>query len=52
VTPSRIGEARRNGVELRSLKVGRRVFIKGTDGIEFIERLAELEHAQPVPAVQ
>ena len=42
ISPSRIREARQNGVDLPRLKVGRRMFVKGTDGISYIERLAQL----------
>ena len=42
ISPTRIREARRNGVVLPKLKVGRRVFVRGVDGIEYIERLATL----------
>lgn len=37
---SRIREAARAGIEMKTLRVGRRVFVKGDDAIEFIERLA------------
>jgi hypothetical protein len=35
-------EARLQGVVPRQLKVGKRIFIRGADAIEYIERLAEL----------
>lgn len=42
ISPTRIREARRLGIELPTLLVGRRKFVRGADGIAFIERLATL----------
>jgi hypothetical protein len=41
VNATRIREARKRGIELPSLIVGKRKFIRGVDAIAFIERLAE-----------
>ena len=40
VSETRIRAARRRGIELPSLEVGKRKFIRGVDAITFIERLA------------
>lgn len=40
VTPARRSEARRQGIELPTIEVGRRKFVRGADGIAYIERLA------------
>ncbi len=42
VSATRIREARRLGVELPTIVVGKRKFVRGRDGIFFIERLATL----------
>lgn len=42
IAKSRIREARQNGVSLPTLKVGKRLYVRGSDGIEFIEKLAAL----------
>lgn len=42
ISKARIYEARRAGCVLPRLKVGKRLFVRGYDGIAFIERLAEL----------
>lgn len=36
----RICEARRHGVELPTHKVGRRLYVEGADGIDFLKRWA------------
>jgi hypothetical protein len=41
VSATRIREARRLGITLPSLLVGKRKFVRGIDAITFIERLAE-----------
>jgi hypothetical protein len=47
VSLTRIREASRSMIELRVLRAGKRVFVRGCDGIEFIERLAAAHcHAQ------
>lgn len=47
ISPTRIREAKRCGIELPTLEVGKRKFVRGHLGIEFIVRLAELaERAQ------
>jgi hypothetical protein len=43
VSPTRIRLAKRQGIELPTIEVGRRKFVRGTDAIEFIERLAQSE---------
>jgi hypothetical protein len=40
VSATRIREARRAGIALPTLEVGRRKFIRGADAIAYIERLA------------
>lgn len=40
ITPARRSEARKLGIELPTIEVGRRKFVRGADGIAFIERLA------------
>lgn len=42
ISKSRIREARLRGVKLPAMKVGKRLYIRGRDGIEFVEKLAEL----------
>ncbi len=42
IAPTRMREARMQGVHLTTLDVGRRKFVRGCDGIDFIERLAQL----------
>ena len=42
IAQTRMREARLQGIVPRQLKVGKRIFIRGADAIEFIERLAEL----------
>jgi len=42
ITKTRIREARLQGLELVTVDAGRRKFIRGIDGIEFIERLSQL----------
>lgn len=42
VSPTRMREARRLGVVLPMIEVGRRKFIRGSDAIDYIERLASL----------
>lgn len=42
ISMTRMREARHQGVDLPKVKVGRRVFIKGVDAIEYIERLSQL----------
>lgn len=43
VSSTRMREARRAGIVLPSLEVGRRKFVRGVDAIAFIERLADTE---------
>jgi len=42
VSATRIREGRRNGIILTTLDVGKRKFVRGSDGINFIEQLAQL----------
>jgi hypothetical protein len=42
IAQTRMREARLQGVIPRQLKVGKRIFIRGRDAIEYVERLAEL----------
>ena len=46
VSLTRIREASRSKIELRVIRAGKRVFVRGRDGIEFIERLA-VAHCHP-----
>jgi hypothetical protein len=46
IAQTRMREARLQGVIPRQLKVGKRIFIRGADAIEFIEKLAELGAAK------
>lgn len=43
ISGTRMRQARLRGIAPRVLRVGRRQFIRGADGIEFIESLAEGE---------
>ena len=43
ISATRIRQADRQGIELRKIKTGKRVFVRGSDGIAFIEQLAELQ---------
>jgi hypothetical protein len=40
ISSTRIHQARRAGIVLPTLEVGRRKFVRGRDAIEYIERLA------------
>ena len=42
IAPTRIREARLQGLVLQTVNVGKRKFVRGSDGISFIERLAQL----------
>lgn len=42
ISKSRIREGRLQGVDLPTVRVGRRIFIRGAEAIAYIERLAEL----------
>lgn len=43
ISLTRIRVAARNGVNIKTLKAGKRVFVRGSDGIEFIEQLAAMQ---------
>lgn len=45
VSKSRIQDARRRGIELATLSVGKRLYVRGADGIAFIERLAAADQS-------
>lgn len=45
INPTRIREARLQGVKPTLLTVGKRIFIRGTDAIAFVEALAQLPRA-------
>lgn len=47
ISHTRRREARVQEIELPTLSVGRRKFVRGTDAIAFIERLAKLGQDQP-----
>ncbi len=42
ISQTRMRKARLQGIVPRQMKVGKRIFIRGVDAIEFIERLAAL----------
>lgn len=42
VSATRIREGRRNGIMLKTLDVGKRKYVRGSDGINYIEQLAQL----------
>lgn len=50
VSATRMREARHKGVDIKSITVGRRKFVRGADAIDYVERLAELEAATAVVA--
>lgn len=41
ISLTRIRGAARQGIELPKVRAGKRVFVRGVDGIEFIEKLAD-----------
>ena len=43
VSPTRVRAAKRRGIMLPTLDVGKRKFVRGSDAIAFIEKLAVLE---------
>jgi hypothetical protein len=47
---ARICEARRLGVELRTHKVGRRLYVEGADGINFLKQLAAAQEERELEA--
>ena len=47
VSPTRVREARAKGINLPTLEVGKRKYIRGSDAIWFIEQLAELGAKPP-----
>jgi hypothetical protein len=51
ISPHRIRAARRDGLALPTIEVGRRKFVKGDSGIRYIEQLAALE-ARPTQGVE
>jgi hypothetical protein len=42
INQTRMREARKKGIDLPRIRVGRRVFVRGADAIAYIERLAQL----------
>lgn len=42
ISPTRLREARLQGLEPAWLEVGRRLYLRGNDAINFVEQLAEL----------
>ena len=44
ISETRRREAARQGVELPTLEVGKRKYVRGWEGIAFIEKLAEMEN--------
>jgi hypothetical protein len=49
IAPTRLREARLQGLEPKWLAVGRRLFVRGGDAIAFVEQLAELTARQKSP---
>ena len=47
ISATRMREARLQGVTPTTLRVGKRVFVRGVDGIDYIERLAGLAGSSP-----
>ncbi len=43
ISETRVREAKRMGIPLPAVEVGKRKFIRGVDAIAFIERLAAVE---------
>ncbi len=43
ISATRRREARQRGVVLPTISVGKRVFVRGADGIAYIEKLAAME---------
>lgn len=43
ISSTRMREARQAGITLPTLDVGRRKFVRGTDAIAYLEKLAELD---------
>jgi hypothetical protein len=41
VSPTRVREARREGIEFPTMDMGKRKFIRGHDAIQFIEQLSQ-----------
>lgn len=46
ISSTRMREARRLGVLLTTIKVGRRIYVRGVDAIDYIERLAKLNKSE------
>lgn len=44
ITKTRMREARLQGLELLTVDAGRRKFVRGVDGIKFIEQLSKLRY--------
>ena len=48
ISETRIREAKRLGIEISTLSVGKRLFYRGADCIAYIEQLAQLDQKQAV----
>ncbi len=48
INGTRMREARLQGIELETLEVGRRKFVRGSAGIAYIERLSQLKRRNRV----
>ena len=46
ISYTRIRDAAKAGLEMKTMKAGKRVFVRGSDAIEFIEKLAALSAGQ------
>lgn len=49
---ARISEARRDGIALKTHKCGRRLYVEGADGIEFLKRLAAAQVERELAAAE
>ena len=52
ISTTRMGEARKRGVELKTISIGNRKYCRGVDAIQYLEQLAQLfskedPHEQP-----
>jgi hypothetical protein len=45
ISATRISAARKQGIRLTTLEVGKRIFVRGSDAIHYIEQLAAMPAA-------
>jgi hypothetical protein len=43
ISATRMREGRKAGIALETIEIGRRKFVRGTDAIAYLEKLAELK---------